>query len=165
MRYRHSIGLVVATMVVSLAVPALAGMAIFSKGPLADVSGAANPTDGAWAVATATVTGDQTIVRLSVKDLDFGSAGATFGAHVHRGPCVPGDGAAALGHYHHGGPVSDRTEVWLDFTVTSGGTGHATAIVPFAIPAGQARSVVIHALPTSSDGSAGARMACLPLEF
>jgi Cu-Zn family superoxide dismutase len=56
--------------------------------------------------------------------------------------------------------------VWLDFTVTNGRTGHAVAIADFEIPAAAAQSIVIHALPTNPDtGAAGARMACLPLEF
>lgn len=165
MRRTRWMGLVVGAMVIGAAVPAAAGAGLFSKGPLADLSTADSATDGAWAVASATVVEERTIVRLEVKDLAGASAGATFGAHVHTGPCVAGNGAAALGHYNHGGGVSDETEVWLDFTVTGGGTGHATAIVPFAIPAGGARSIVIHALPTAPDGTAGARLACLPLEF
>jgi Cu/Zn superoxide dismutase len=152
-------------MLIGAAVPAAAGAGLFSKGSLSDLSTVASPTDGAWAVATATVVEDRTIVRFEVKDLVGASAGTTFGAHVHIGPCVAGNGAAALGHYNHGGGVSPDTEVWLDFTVTGGGTGHAVAIVPFAIPAGGAQSIVIHALPTAPDGTAGARLACLPLEF
>lgn len=157
--------MVIGLMVLSLALPALAGSGAQSKAALSDLSTVSSATDGAWAVATAAVGSAQTTVTLSVKQLDLGATGTTFGAHVHIGPCVPGDGAAALGHYNHGGSASPQTEVWLDFTATDGGTGHATAVVPFAIPPGAARSIVIHALPTAPDGSAGARLACLPLEL
>ncbi len=154
------------TIVLASTVPALAGSSIVSKSPLADLSADGSATDGAWAVATAAVTQGQTTVTLNIKALNRAAVGTTHGAHVHTGPCIAGSGAAALGHYNHGGGISATTEVWLDFTVTSGGTGHATAVVPFAIPQGAARSVVIHALPTNpGDGSAGPRLACLPLGF
>ena len=165
MRYRHNlVWLLGLAMLVLYAVPVLAGPGPFFQGSLTDVAETEHPTDGAWAVASATVQNGQTIVRMNVKDVD--AVGATFGAHVHVGPCVEGDGLAALGHYHTGaaGPVAEN-EVWLDFSVTSGGTGHAVAIAPFEIAPGAAQSIVIHALPTAPDGSAGARMACLPLEF
>lgn len=156
----------VMTIVLATTMPALAGSAIVSKSPLADLSADASATDGAWAVATAAVAQGQTTVTLNLKALDRDAAGTTYGAHVHTGPCVAGDGAAASGHYNHGGGISSATEVWLDFTITNGGTGHATAVVPFAIPPGAAHSIVIHALPTNpGDGSAGPRLACLPLEF
>ncbi|MGF1668578.1 MAG: hypothetical protein ACFCVC_20130 [Acidimicrobiia bacterium] len=167
MRRSRWLGLLVGAMVVGVAVPALAGVGLFSRGPLTDLAVEDSATDGAWAVAKATVTADRTTVNLTVRHLDLalGQPGTTFGAHVHVGPCAVGDGASALGHYNHGGGVSSETEVWLDFTITRGGTGHATAIVPFAIPARGARSIVIHALPTAPDGTAGTRLACLPLEF
>ncbi len=144
-----------------------AGNRIFSKASLSDVSVVTvDPTDGAWAVASATVGGGQTVVVLNVKDLDRSEAGRRLGAHVHVGPCVGGNGAAALGHYRMAGAaVSSETEVWLDFTISNGGTGHATAIVPFEIAPGDAHSIVIHHDPTADNGAAGARLACLPLEF
>ncbi len=55
-------------------------------------------------------------------------------------------------------------EVWLDFTVRPGGVAYST--VPFEIAPGTAQSVVIHAQPTQErTGSAGARIACLPVAF
>lgn len=143
-----------------------AGNAIFSKASLSDVSSLEDPTDGAWAVASATVGNGRTVVVLNVKDLDRNEAGRTFGAHVHVGPCVAGDGLAAGGHYKvDGAPVSPDTEVWLDFTVTNGGTGHAQAVVPFEIAPGAARSIMIHRDSTAPNGVAGPRLACIPLEF
>lgn len=145
---------------------AAAGNAIFSKAPLTDVSSLTDPTDGAWAVASATVGNDRTVVVLNVKDLDRTAVGRRLGAHVHIGPCVDGDGGAAGGHYKvDGAPVSPDTEVWLDFTITNGGTGHAKAIVPFEIAPGAAHSIMIHRDPTASTGAAGPRLACIPLEF
>ncbi len=143
-----------------------AGNAIFSKAPLSDVSSLADPTDGAWAVASAKVSDGRTSVVLNVKDLDRSEAGRRLGAHVHIGPCVAENGAAALGHYKVAGAVaSPETEVWLDFTITNGGTGHATAVVPFEIAPGAAQSIMVHALETQSTGFAGARLGCIPLEF
>ncbi len=153
-------------MVALYAVPASAGMGSYFRGGLTDLEpGVDRVTDGAWAVASATVQNGQTVVRLNVKDLAGSGVGDTFGAHVHVGPCVAGSGGLAGPHFNAGGGVSEQTEVWLDFTVTGGGTGHATAVVPFEIHPGQAQSVVIHEAPTDSTGAAGARMACLPLEF
>ena len=100
-----------------------------------------------------------------------GADGQTFGAHLHLGPCVAGQPAAALGHYNTdvlAGVVSpetnERTEVWLDVTVDDG-SGTATASVPF-VPSPGERSIVIHAVATDHDtGTAGARLACLPVEW
>ena len=150
---------------------AAAGNAIFSKAPLSDVSPSSNPpsfypTYGAWAVASAAVGDGRTVVVLNVKGLDRNQAGRTLGAHVHVGPCIVGDGAVAGGHYKvPGASVSPETEVWLDFTITDGGTGHAKAIVPFEIAPGEANSIMIHSDPTATTGAAGPRLACIPLEF
>ncbi len=107
---------------------------------------------------------------LTVKGIAAAADGQTFGAHVHDGPCVAGDGAAALGHYNshvHGDlppEISDRTEFWLDFTVADG-AGTGSTEVPF-VPESGSRSVVIHALPTNPQtGLAGARLACLTVAW
>ncbi len=147
------------------ALPLAAGTAIFSRAYLSDLSGAADPTDGAWAVASATVAEGTTVVAINLKGLDPVEAGRVLGAHVHVGSCIAGNGGAAGGHYNAGGGISADTEVWLDFEITGGGTGHAQAVVPFEIDPGSAHSIVIHNLPTDSLGLAGARLACLPLEF
>jgi Cu/Zn superoxide dismutase len=167
MRYRQRlVWLLAISMVVLYAIPVLAGPGSFFRGQLTDLEpGMDRVTDGAWAVASATVQNGRTIVRLNTKDLDGAWEGDTFGAHVHVGPCAAGNGGLAGPHYNAGGGVSPETEVWLDFTVNGGRTGHAVAVVPFEITPGAARSIVIHALPTAPDGTAGARLACLPLEF
>lgn len=161
-----SIGSLVAATLLAAATPAAAAAArVTTNGAaLSDLAAAtADGTDGADASAIAVVRGDRTGVVLVVRGLTDG--GAVHGAHVHTGPCVAGDGAAAGPHYNHGGGVSATTEVWLDFEVR-GSTGVAVADVPFAIPEGGAHSIVIHAAPTNpATGAAGARLACLPLEF
>jgi Cu/Zn superoxide dismutase len=142
---------------------------VSGAGALSDLSTlTADATDGAWAGAFAVSrSGTGTIVVLAVRGLDRTSAGTRFGAHVHVGPCVAGNGAAAGPHYNSTGgtTIDPSTEVWLDFTVRSNGTAVAVSGVPFVIPTGGARSIVIHAMATMPNGTAGARLACLPLEF
>lgn len=138
-----------------------------SIGSLADLQpGTANPTDGAQARFYAVPAGSQTTAVLVVTGIND-SVGTSYGAHVHVGPCVAGNGGAAGPHFRSPATAaaSPTTEVWLDFTVLPGGYGVASTTVPFVIPAGAAQSVVIHATPTAPDGSAGARMACLPVAF
>jgi Cu/Zn superoxide dismutase len=159
-------GALVATSLMAGSIPAGASGVIVSRGPLRDLAPTTtNATDGAHASVIAYNGGDRTLVLLIVRGMDRNAAGTTFGAHVHVGPCVAGNGAAAGPHYNAGGPASPETEVWLDFTVTGGGSGVAKTVVPFVIPPGAAASVVIHAMPTDPMGAAGARQACLPVEF
>ena len=77
-----------------------------------------------------------------------------------------GDPAAALGHYNISTSippvVTSQTEVWLDFVVGARGVAHTSARVPF-VPVPGSRSFVIHALPTDGLGTAGPRLACLPV--
>ena len=111
-------------------------------------------------------TGDgSTHVTLHITGVD-GSAGQTFGAHVHRNPCGP-LGSDAGAHYQHAGAsgsLEDR-EVWLDFTVNPAGNAHSEAVRPWLLDESLPRSVIIHALPTAPDtGVAGARLACIDLD-
>ena len=113
-----------------------------------------------------------TTAVLHVRGIDTSAAGRTFGAHLHNAACATNQPLLSGGHYNHdahsGAPqvvVSDETEVWLDFTVDAEGAGDSTSAVRFPLIAG-ARSVVIHANPTDpSTGGAGARLACLPVEW
>lgn len=126
-------------------------------------------TDGAFARLYAVAPGDgSTYVALVVTGLNPAFVGMTYRAPVHVGPCVAGNGPAALGHYNSGtgGVPSPANEVWLDFTVLPGGFGVSRAIVPFEIAPGTARSVVVHEQATQTDtGFAGGRVACLPVPF
>jgi Cu/Zn superoxide dismutase len=145
---------------------------VTEQGELSDlIPAAAGPLDGARAVLVMVSDDGQSSVRLHVSGIDRSVAGRTFGAHLHFGPCVAGNGAAAGPHYNTdtlAGRVPPRvdetTEVWLDFTVTEGGTGHAAAEVPF-VPQPGNRSIVIHQEPTDPSGAAGPRLACLPLSW
>ena len=113
--------------------------------------------------------GSSTFV-LVVSGVGATGVGNTYGAHLHTGACVAGNGAAAGPHYNQStvegvAPVvSDQTEVWLDVTVGADGSGVAVAKVPF-VPAPGNRAVVLHAEHTDDHGTAGARLACLPVSW
>ena len=146
---------------------------VSAAGPLTDLQPAIdNPTDGVTAATISVVTRRHTVTLLHLRGFDRAVAGQTFGAHVHTGPCVAGNGAAAGPHFNidvyrgvQPPEVSPRTEVWLDFTVTAAGTAHAASLVPFAIPAGAASSIVVHEHPTDPTGAAGGRLACIGVQF
>ena len=146
---------------------------VTANGPLADLRPqTADPTDGASGSVLAIRVAGRTVTILHLRGLDRSAAARTFGAHVHVGPCVPGDGAAAGPHFNidvyrgiNPPEVSPRTEIWLDFTVTGGGTATAVSLVPFAVPPGAARSIVVHELPTDPAGTAGPRLACIGVPF
>ena len=83
--------------------PAVAGVAFNFDNDLRDFApAAAGPFDGARAKLTL-VTDDATKAVFVVHGVDPSVAGQTFGAHLHVGPCVAGNGPAALGHYNHSG--------------------------------------------------------------
>lgn len=163
-----------ATAIVLLtATPALAlGGFIRTDGALKDFApSASGPFDGASARVQMVESAQGSHAVLTVKRIGAAAEGQRFGAHLHDGPCIAGDGAAAGGHYNshvHGGStpaeISDRTEIWLDFTVADG-AGTGTATVPF-VPDPGSRSVVVHAQPTNpATGGAGARLACLTVSW
>jgi hypothetical protein len=157
-----------AVVVVGAAVaPAVAGAALNFKSGLRDFAPAVDgPFDHANAKLTLVGDGSTQAVFV-VHGVDPAVAGQTFGAHLHLGPCVAGSGAAALGHYNHSTSprvVSPETEIWLDVTINDGGNAQSMARVGWAPDAGM-RSVVIHAKPTAADGTAGDRLACLPVEW
>ncbi|WP_461022856.1 hypothetical protein [Thalassiella azotivora] len=144
---------------------------VVERGALTDLRpGTDDPTDGARAGFVAVGVGDRTTAVLTLRGVRA-EPGRTLGVHVHVGPCVEGDGAAAGPHYNVDAQtgrepvrVSPRTEVWLDSTIRRGGSSVAVARVPFTVEPGT-RSVVVHERPTAEDGSAGERLACLPVEF
>ena len=127
------------------------------------------PFDGATSRLRMDVHDHSTSFSLRLAGIDRAAKGVAYGAHLHVGRCVAGDGGAAGPHYNVdvlGGVVPPRvdasTEVWLDFRVRGDGTARARAWVPFVVQAGD-HAVVIHAEPTSPTGTAGARLACLPV--
>ena len=144
-------------------------------GQLRDLqAGTEQPTDHATAQVVAVESDGSTTIKFKVQGIDHRAAGMELGAHIHVGPCLGGDGAAAGPHYNStGNPplvINDQTEVWLDVTVGANGTARAETTVPFVIPTGGAASLVIHADETSTGpappaGSAGPRWACLPVQF
>lgn len=142
---------------------------IATEGALQDLQPATvNATDGAYAEVWILQTATRSTYWFLVSDLTA-PAGTKYGAHVHVGPCVAGNGAAAGPHYNTGGTASPETEVWLDFTVLGGGYGYASTTVPFVIEPGKAQAIIIHAEPTQpgppTPGAAGGRQACLPVNF
>lgn len=146
---------------------------VVSSGPLADfATTVAGPFDGAWATATLEPRWRGSKITLDVWGIDRSARGMTYGAHLHNGPCVTDAKATAGAHYNtdvEAGKTyaeadkSPRTEVWLDFDVDRRGRAESSARVPF-VPSAGARSIVIHAMETNeTDGTAGDRLACLPL--
>ncbi len=158
-----------------LALPATAnagdhGPLVRASGPLADLQTAtAGPFDGATAAFQLVASSKGSHGLLRVKGIGASADGVTYGAHLHLGPCVAGNGTAALGHYNTDvlagvtpPEISEDTEMWLDITVDDG-AATATASVPF-VPRPGTRSVVVHAMATDHHtGAAGARLACLPV--
>lgn len=138
-----------------------------ASGTMADLDAVDPALDDATARVQVVPTPEATIVTLQVTGIDRALAGRTLGAHLHVGGCRAGDAAGTAGHYNSTGgtTVSSTTEVWLDFAVTPGGTGHSVARVPFTVPAGAAKSVVVHAEPTAPSGAAGAKLACLEVDL
>jgi Cu/Zn superoxide dismutase len=140
------------------------------SGQLTDLSSSDDVFDGARATAAMIGMDGSTFFTLRIRGID-GDEGH-YGAHLHEGLCMSGDGAAAGPHYNisdkdgAGKPtlISNKTEVWLDFEVNSDGTARSNARVPF-VPLGGERAIVLHAEPTAPGGTAGARVACLPLDI
>jgi Cu/Zn superoxide dismutase len=128
--------------------------------------------DGAQASAVMIGIEGSSFFRLQITGIDDNAEGNEYPAHLHKGPCVAGQGASALGHYNtqeEAGlpapwPVNSHTEVHLDFTVNSDGSARATANVPF-IPLSENRSIVIHTDARAAAESSPAHLACLPLDI
>jgi Cu/Zn superoxide dismutase len=143
------------------------------KGDLSDLSTTDTVFDRAKATAFMMSLNGESTFRLHVRGLDESAAGKQYPAHLHEGPCVAGDGAAAGGHYNTQKEaglstpwlVSHETEVHLDFTVNSEGSARVTVAVPFVPKPGE-RSIVIHSdQPPVPPATSPARWACLPLQI
>jgi len=160
----------VAAVVVASVVMVVAGVAWAAGGSSARSSGpdyaygSPNPFANATAEVHVVKTGeDSTHVTLHVRGIDA-PAGQTFGAHVHQQPCGA-TGTAAGPHYQHAGTTGtlEEREVWLDITVNASGNAHSEATRPWVLDESTPRSVILHALPTAADGTAGTRLACIDL--
>jgi Cu-Zn family superoxide dismutase len=142
------------------------GRTLTFQSPLSDLQPTTTqPLEGARATLRMTLGASRSSFLLTVAGMDRAAAGGTFGAHLHTGPCVPGDGAAAGPHYNSVSPpvVDADHEVWLDFTVSRSGSAWARTVVPF-VPAHGARALVVHEMATDhGTGLAGARLACIPV--
>ena len=142
------------------------------RGALSDLQPAtAGPLDGARAKLVFVQHRSSSTFVLVVSGVAPAGVGETYGAHLHTGACVAGNGAAAGPHYNDSTMrgvvppvVNDHTEVWLDVTIGADGSGVAVAKVPF-VPSPGNRSVVIHADHTDDHGVAGPRQACLPVSW
>ena len=144
-----------------------------SSGYLTDLSPRTDDVfDGAKASAVMIGMEGSSFFRLQIAGIDEGAAGKEYPSHLHKGPCVAGHGASALGHYNTqdeaGFPapwrVNTQTEVHLDFKVNSDGSARVTANVPF-IPSAGKRSIVIHTDATPPVGSSPTLLSCLPLDI
>jgi hypothetical protein len=155
----------------------------FYNGPLTDLSpSTSDPFDGAKATARMMGVGGSTFFRVQVRGVDDSAVGKVYGAHLHQGPCgLDEAGAPTVGPHYNTSEfdaekkvytvINDQTEVWLDFEVDPFGNARSTARVPFVPTAGE-RSITLHAAPTvhhatetAAAGTAGAKLACLPLEI
>jgi hypothetical protein len=158
----------------------------FYNGPLIDLLPSTDDQsttvfDGAKGTATMMGVGGSTFFRIQVRGADDSAVGKVYGAHLHQGPCGLDAAGPTVGlHYNTSefDPVkkvfkviNDQTEVWLDFEVDPFGNARSTARVPFVPTAGE-RSITLHAAPTlhhatetAAAGTAGVKLACLPLEI
>jgi Cu-Zn family superoxide dismutase len=147
-----------------IAVPAVAGADVFSRTGDLTALGAATPeTVPAGAAArlhTVTLPDGGSRWTLHVTGL---APNRTYGAHAHVAACSSEGG----GHYGIAGPVSPETEVWLDFRTNDAGNARARAEQSWQFEPGSGpKSVIIHTDPTHpSTGAAGAKLACLDLDF
>lgn len=142
------------------------------RGTLSDLQPAtSDPLDGAQAKLVFVEHRGSSMFVLVVSGVGREGVGHTYGAHLHTGACVAGNGAAAGPHYNQSTVngvvppvVNEENEVWLDVTVGQDGGAVAVARVPF-VPAPGNRAVVLHAEHTDDHGTAGARLACLPVSW
>jgi hypothetical protein len=143
------------------------------RGYLTDLSPSTDDVfDGAKASAVMIGVEGSSFFRLQITGIDERAAGRAYPAQLHKGQCVAGQGALALGHYNAqeeaGFPapwaVNNQTEVHLDFKVNSDRSAQVSANVPF-IPVPGKRSIVIQTDATPPAGSSPARLACLPLDI
>lgn len=147
-------------------------MIAMSSGPwvVYDPTGTGAPAANIMGTATAyDVGGGSTRYFLSVSGL---APMTTYGSHVHKLACAD---AMAGGHYQNI-PSGDAAatdpmfgnaanEVWLDFTTDAMGKATKEVFSTFRPRAGEAKSIVVHAMMTGAGGVAGTKLACLGIAF
>lgn len=131
------------------------------------------------ATVDVTVRGAQTEVSLNIDGL---APRRGYGVHATTAPCGTDPAAAGPRYQNRPDPDADAShpstdpeyanssnELWLDFTTTAQGTAYSSRVVGWTFRAGAARSLVILDHPTSTGsndaGDAGARLACLDIDF
>jgi Cu-Zn family superoxide dismutase len=156
---------VAATVALAPAAEAAPARVVQAAGPLAAFAdpygdGRPNPTAGGSARVRSVAAGSRTVVLLQVGGLQPDRA---YGAHVHVGACSVNK---AGGHYQHvPGVVTRDNEVWLDFTTDGSGRAVAHAVTGWAFRPDGANAVVVHDRQTHDDGTAGAKLGCLDVDF
>ena len=86
-----------------------------------------------------------------------------FMAHVHLLACADTLGG---GHYQNvpGGPADATNEIWFNLMSDSEGVASAKTEVPWAVRAGEAKSVVVHDMTKNAEGKLP-KLACEDLAF
>lgn len=159
-----------------LSSPALAGAdRVRVQGPLVSYSSAI-PAEATARVQAVYDASGKTQVTLHVWGLQ---PNTEFGAHAHVNACGL-TGSAAGPHFQNTpDPVlpsvdpayaNPRNEIWLDLTTDESGNGVAQTSAPWQFsPDRSAHSVIIHLEHThtgpTDSGIAGARLACLSVDF
>jgi Cu/Zn superoxide dismutase len=116
-------------------------------------------------------------IRLSASNMP---ANYKFGSHLHKLACD--DPMKAGGHYQHNpwqsGPMgtvatdpayaNTANEAWLDFNTDAAGKGGSELLMDWIPRPTEAKAIIIHAMPsqvTAPAGTAGPKLACLPIAF
>ncbi|CAA9377859.1 MAG: hypothetical protein AVDCRST_MAG32-1525 [uncultured Nocardioides sp.] len=179
---RHlSVAAIATGLVLFAASPSIAGAdRVRSEGELVRYGTGHHVPAGATARVQAVynAAGD-TIVTLHVRGL---LPNHEYGAHAHSFACHATNPMAAGGHFQHvpfpqGSSATDpayanpTNEIWLDVTTDEEGNAVAQTKVPWQFsPDRAAGSVMLHAEhthtgPDGPAGTAGARLACLTVDF
>jgi hypothetical protein len=148
------------------------------SGALRDVLATDGPFDSTHAKVTIVQDTDSTRFSIKITGIDISASGVLVGAHLHTGPCVEGNGAAALGHYNRqmvpAGTLtnyadtvkSPSTEVWFDLVPSEeDGAAAFETTAPFVpLDLDGVMSIVVHIEPTQPvTGYASSRQGCFPL--
>jgi len=143
-------------------------------GALTDLQASDGPFDLATALLRITETTDGTTFSIQIAGIDTSAEGQEFGAHLHSGPCVEGNGGMAGPHYNTDllagarlkkAEISPETEMWFELVPNGAGMAVDETNVPFVpVDSDGVMSIVIHAEDTDKEtGLAGPRQACIPL--